>query len=575
MDTVGALTPCLQQQSVENRGLAQPTGGIVRRISFTSTAVVVLLLLLLASGPSLAQQESRQDPFGGMIPAPDRRADEGTGPFDRLIIRGATVIDGTGAPPIGPMDIVIQGNRIVEVRNVGTPGVPIDPSRRPQGADYELDAEGMYVLPGFIDLHAHTGGAGKAPEAEYTYKLWMAHGITTSRGVPHGTMEFSLHERERSARNEIVAPRMVSYAVPGSGADWEGGPVNDAETARAWVRYAAGKGIEGVKLFAGTNEVLAAIIDEAHLHHMGTVMHNAQLTVADHNALEMARMGLDSMTHYYGLFESMYKDRSVQSYPPDYNYANEQDRFGQVARQWDMIHEPGSPEWNAVMDEMLALDFYINPTLNIYSAGRDLMRAARAEWHEEYTLPSQWQFYQPSRQAHGSFWYYWTTWDEVAWKNFYRVWMQFLNEYKNRGGKVTTGSDSGFIYQLYGFAYILELEMLQEAGFHPLEVIRAATMHSAMELFKQKDQPIDRGVVRPGMLADLVIVPENPIKNLKVLYGTGAVKLLDDGTFGRVGGIRCTVKDGIIYDAHQMLADVREMVRRAKEQAATARHDRP
>ena len=57
--------------------------------------------------------------------------------------------------------------------------------------------------------------------------------------------------------------------------------------------------------------------------------------------------------------------------------------------------------------------------------------------------------------------------------------VQFLNEYKKMGGRVTTGSDSGYIYKLYGFDYIRELELLQEAGFHPLEVIRAATFHGA------------------------------------------------------------------------------------------------
>ena len=54
--------------------------------------------------------------------------------------------------------------------------------------------------------------------------------------------------------------------------------------------------------------------------------------------------------------------------------------------------------------------------------------------------------------------------------------MAFINEYKNRGGRVTAGSDNGFIYQTYGFGYIRELELLREAGFHPLEVIRSATL---------------------------------------------------------------------------------------------------
>src|SRR5439155_21105164 len=140
---------------------------------------------------------------------------------------------------------------------------------------------------------------------------------------------------------------------------------------------------------------------------------------------------------------------------------------------------PFSERWNAVMNELIKLDFTLVPTFTIYEASRDQMRARRAEWHDEYTLPSLWEFYRPNRKAHGSYWFYWTTEDEVEWRNDYRLWMTFVNEYKNRGGRVATGSDSGFIYKLYGFDYIRELELLREAGFHPLEVLRAATLKGA------------------------------------------------------------------------------------------------
>lgn len=539
------------------------------RKTLTLLPVLALALALVASSsPTILAQ---QDDFGGMIPAPDRRADEGQGPFGRLIIRGVTLIDGTGGPPMGPVDVVVEGNRIARVQGVGFPGLPIDESRRPGDADFEVDGEGMYLLPGLIDVHTHTGGAGKAPEAEYTYKLWMGNGITTARGVGHGTFEFSLYERERAAANAIVAPRLISYVRPGSGVDYKGPRVEDADSAREWVQYAASQGVDGLKLGSYAPDIMEALIDEGHKHGLGTTAHLAQTGVGEMNALDAARLGLDSITHYYGLFESMYDNASLQPYPADYNYNNEQHRFGQVARQWDMV-TPGGDKWNAVMQEMLDLDFYINPTMTIYSAGRDVMRARNADWHEEYTLPSQWDFYQPSREAHGAYWYDWTSWDEIAWKNFYRVWMQFLNEYKNRGGKVTTGSDAGFIYQLYGFGYILELEMLQEAGFHPLEVIRAATMHSAMEINRQRataDQ-IKIGIIRAGYLADMILVDENPLANLKVLYGTGAVKLMDDGTVARVGGVKYTIKDGVVYDAEKLRADVRAMVAKQKMERALA-----
>jgi hypothetical protein len=217
------------------------------------------------------------------------------------------------------------------------------------------------------------------------------------------------------------------------------------------------------------------------------------------------------------------------------------------------------------MDRFLELGFGIDPTMTIYEASRDVMRARNADWHDEYTLPSRWEAFQPSRVTHGSYWYYWTTEDEVAWKNYYIRWMRFLNEFKNRGGIVTTGSDAGFIYKLFGFAYIRELELLREAGFHPVEVIRAATMHGAMQLHKHSGSEPDFGLIRPGLKADFVVVDENPLQNLKVLYGTGAVRLNEStGVAERVGGVKYTIKDGIIYDARQLLAGVREMVRQAK-----------
>ncbi|MFT5143611.1 MAG: hypothetical protein ACI84D_002241, partial [Thalassolituus oleivorans] len=68
-----------------------------------------------------------------------------------------------------------------------------------------------------------------------------------------------------------------------------------------------------------------------------------------------------------------------------------------------------------------------------------------------------------------------------------------------------------------------------------------------------------------GKRADFVIIPENPLESLKVLYGTGAVRLNDEtGEVERVGGVRWTIKDGIVFDARQLLEDVRQMVDAAK-----------
>lgn len=150
--------------------------------------------------------------------------------------------------------------------------------------------------------------------------------------------------------------------------------------------------------------------------------------------------------------------------------------------------------------------------------------------------------------------------------------MKLVDDYKSMGGRVTVGSDSSFIWKIFGFGYIEELEMLQEAGFHPLEIIRAATMDGATTLAEPTGQQPEFGIVRPGMIADLVIAPENPLANLKTLYGTGHQRLSDDNVVETVGGIEWTISRGVAYNARELLADVRDMVdeqRVERESAAT------
>ena len=489
------------------------------------------------------------------------------GPFNQLIIRGVTLINGNGAPPRGPIDIVVENNKITKIQVVGYPGVAIDAAKRPQlkQGGKELDCTGMYLLPGFVDMHGHIGGIAQGADADYVFKLWMAHGITTVREPSGRGIDWTLNLKRKSEKNEIVAPRIFAYTGFGQQSK-NFNPLNDTpittpEQARKWVRANAERGADGVKFFGAPPEIMAAALEENKKLGLRSACHHAQLDVSRWNVLNSARAGLTSMEHWYGLPEALFDDRTVQDYPLDYNYQNEQNRFEEAGKLWKQAAKPYSDHWNKVMDELIQLDFTLDPTFNIYEASRDLQRARRAEWHEEYTLPSLWEFYQPSKISHGSYWHDWGTEQEVAWRENYKLWMTFINEYKNRGGRVTAGSDSGFIFQLYGFAYVRELELLREAGFHPLEVIRAATLNGA-EALGVSDKI---GTVAIGKLADFAIVEENPLKNLKVLYGTGAIKLTDTNEVVRVGGVKYTIKDGIIYNAKALLKDVKKRVKENKE----------
>lgn len=481
------------------------------------------------------------------------------GPFNQLIIRSAMLINGNGAPPLGPVDVVVEQDKITEVRVVGYPGVEINENRRPalKPGGKEINAEGMYLLPGFVDMHGHIGGVAQGADWDYVFSLWLAHGITTVREPSGRGLEWALDLKKKAERNEIIAPRIFAYTGFGAGSK----EITTPEQAREWVRENAKKGADGVKFFGAAPEIMQAALEENKRLGLGSACHHAQMSVARWNVLHSARAGLTSMEHWYGLPEALFDSRTVQDYPADYNYQNEQHRFEEAGRLWEQAAAPYSEHWNAVMNELLELDFTLDPTFNIYEANRDLHRARRAEWHDEYTLPSLWRFYQPSKISHGSYWHEWGTSQEINWRKNYQLWMTFVNEYKNRGGRVTAGSDSGFIFQLYGFAYVRELELLQEAGFHPLEVIRSATLNGA-EALGVADQI---GTIEVGKQADMILVSENPLKNLKVLYGTGAIKLTDKNEVVRAGGVSYTISNGVIYDAKGLLAKVRGMVQEAKD----------
>lgn len=518
-----------------------------------NSIILIFFLLLTTSNLSFAGTPGAS--------APDRQ--QGEGPFERLILRGGNLVSGEGAPIIGPVDIIIEQNLIKKIQVVGHPGVPILADKRPEAGpnDKEIDIEGHYILPGFVDMHGHIGGSADNIPAEYVFKLWLAHGITTVRepGSFNGS-DWTLPQVKQSGKNEIAAPRIIPYQGFGMEAS---GWIGTAADTRKWVQETKKKGYAGIKFFGNPPFIMNAALNEAKKQNLGTMMHHAQLNVMRTNVLDSARQGLTTMEHWYGLPEALFEDKIIQQYPSSYNYQNEQDRFAEAGRLWAQAAKPGSNKWNAVRDELIALDFTINPTMTIYEASRDLMREMNADWHKEYTLPQLWNFFQPSKYAHGSYWFDWTTENEIEWKNNYRIWMSFLNDFKNHGGRVTTGSDSGYIFKIYGFGYIRELELLQEAGFHPLEVIQSATLNGAQAL--GMDDEI--GSIIPGKLADMVIVKENPLHNFKVLYGTGHFKLNEDNQPIRTEGIKYTIKDGIVFDAQALLSDVRNIVAKAKEQS--------
>ena len=386
---------------------------------------LLLLLALPASATPGEEYPMLARSFGLQIPAPapDSEANDAIGPFDRLVIENVRIVDGLGSPPQGPVFIVIEQDRISSIASRPP---------KPQAGEHRLDASGMTALPGFIDAHVHIGNplqglAGPITPPEYVFKLWLGHGVTTVRDVGSVMgLQWTVNQANRSDAGEITAPRILPYAM------FPGTAITDAESAKKWVQAVRASGAVGVKLRGGTRQAQVAVYEETEKRGMGTANHHDQNGVYHMNVLDSARLGLDSMEHWYGLPEALFYDRTIQDYPADYNYLDEQSRFGEAGNLWKQAASPGTEKYESVMGELLSLDFTLVPTFTIYEANRDVAKDRDAEWHDDYTMPALMKFFMPDPRLHGSYHFDWTTGHEVAWRENFRLWMSFINDYKNR-----------------------------------------------------------------------------------------------------------------------------------------------
>ncbi len=476
-------------------------------------------------------------------PAP-RRVEEGEGPFKRLLLVNAHVVDGTGAQATAATSIVVEYGRITVIGEV-----------QPQEADRVIDVRGGYVLPGFVDTHVRVLDE-LTPEIppDYTLKLLLAHGITTIASMqPQRFVDWALRLQRAAEANAVVSPRVQVWV------DIEG----DGEQAiRANIRDMHARGVAGLGegSIPGSPEVVLAGLREAQAAGMNSSWHMSQRACPQLNALQAARAGLRGLAHWYCLPEVLLEGRHPEGYPADLAFPDVRARFIAAGSLWKQVPEPGSAVWNRTLDDFLALDFTFEPTFSVYEANRDYMRASSAAWHAQYLHPRLARTFIPDPDGLFSHFYDWSSATEAEWHGNFQVWMRFVRDYAQRGGRIVAGADAGYMWSLPGFGFVRNLEMLQEAGLTSPEVIRAATLSGAEHL-RIAGQV---GSIAPGKLADLVVLDQNPLQNLKALYGTGYPGLRADGAVAELGGVRYTIKGGVVYDAKALLRDVAELVRAAR-----------
>ena len=529
------------------------------RDSLIMTRMMISSVILVCAGALLCAP---------LACAQDANSAEQAGPYGLLEIRDVTVIDGSGAPAFGPVNIFVKGNRIERV-------VPSDSISRKEkeeeGAgkkeqkapDRVIEGKGMYVMPGLIDVHIHINATKDVP-AEYIYKLLLGHGVTTIRTFNVGREEPKgmVAEKKKIAANQIIAPRMYVYPFWGRGDDPRySNPAGARQIVDEW--HAAG--VDGIKIIGKPGlwpDVFHAIADEARKNGMGVAVHIGQDGVYPMNAVQVASEGASTIEHHYGYPESSYTTQTIQDLPPGYNYSNEADRFWETGRSWLQadVGKLHGEVIDSLLETMHRTGFIMVPTFSIYEANRDVTRAANLPWHASYTLPVVMDSFLPNPAHHASYFYEWTSNKEADWAQAYRRWLDFVNDYKNQGGVVAVGSDTGFLFSLWGFGTIRELEMLEEAGFSPLEALHAATENGA----KVVKNP-ELGLVRQGYLADLVVLSENPLADVKVFYGNGVTRVGTDRKEVREQCVKYTIRDGVVFDSQALLRDVRDIVAKAKQ----------
>jgi hypothetical protein len=557
---------------------------------FRSTMVLALLLaFILPAGfdgtPLLTPQEAHAqaiDPhphFLGPRPAPvetRQYGDLAEGPYNRLVIRNVMVIPGHGGPPTGPHDILIEGNVITEMRSFDPvaaerarqAGTPLD---RLTG-DRVIEGDGMYVMPGMFDLHYHL--RTEPIPVEYSYYLKLAHGVTTTG--PTGGDRGQVYTREQarlSAENEILAPRMFPTFQWGVGPMREIGlevtreevedPANAERLAREIIQR--GAHLVGVNSLSWNQEAFGAAARAVWDAGGVTTVHLPPSTLSVIHALDAARLGVTFIKHHYGIAESALPRRS-QQFSRGYNYNDESHRFREAARVWEEVG------WNpenrhrlleTVVDSMIQYGVKMLPTQVVYEASRDILRAQSLPWHEKYTHQSLMEWNVPSPYWHGAFHWDWTHDDEESWRYAFDLWGDFLYEFNKRGGEIAMGTDDNYIWATAGFSNIRELQLLRESGMHSLEVLRSATYGTARAARLE-----GIGLVRPGYLADLVIVDGNPAENFRHLYSFGAIRMGEDGEMYRSRGIVHTIKDGIVIENRNLMREVERIVAESRQGAA-------
>jgi imidazolonepropionase-like amidohydrolase len=416
---------------------------------------------------------------------------------DGVALVGATVIDGTGGPPLSDAAIVVRRGKI---ESVGTRAS----FQLPQGTR-QLDVSGRWIIPGLIDAHAHV-----APAATWAPSRYLAWGVTTVRDV-HGSLNAVLALRKHANLGLGDSPRMyvagaMIDGLPTTYPDAIG--VNAENDARKAVDRLVSAGVDFIKVYTHVDApLLHAIIDEARTFNVSVTGH---LGMTD--AITAAKNGISCIEHMTGVPEAASPDRSslvaahYRGFFPGWtaferSWADlDSAKLAQVAAR--LAEEKITIVPTLVLHETLSR--LNDPAVRRDPALGDVPEAARLEWDVQGMI---------NRAG-------WDESDFMAFRRSRPIQDAFLRAFAAAGGRIATGTDAPNQLLVPGYSEHRELELLVHAGLTPREALRAATRNGAVLL------GVDSlGLLAPGKVADLLVLTKDPLVDIRNTRAIEAVMI--------------------------------------------------
>jgi len=395
---------------------------------------------------------------------------------------GATIFDGTGAPPIYDAALLVSDGRIEAIGPEGEVRVP-------RGAQ-ELRIDGMWIIPGLIDAHVHA--------ANWTLSRFLSYGVTSVRSMG-GDQEAMIALRDSVLIGSLLGPRMyISGAmIDGSSPTWPSATsVRSASEGRSAVDDRVLIDAAQVKIYTKIDRnLLAAIADEAQALQIPIAAHLGKV-----DAVTAAQMGVSSIEHMTGVVEATLANPSrLFSAHDNFFYG-----WKRTTRSWATLD---SSALAGTAQSLAETGASIVPTLVLYETFAHLADADYVSGLDLSGVPQSvsddWDVPDLIRRAQL------TQSDYVVFRRARPIQDLFVKLFRDQNGNVAAGTDTPNQLIAPGASIHDELAFLVAAGLSTEDALLAATRNAARVI------GVDSiGVLIPGNVADFVVLTADPLEDI-------------------------------------------------------------